>query len=219
MSHLIPIPFLVLTCGLLIRAEMRSNSRQVYLWKPLSTLLVILVCALSFGRPDVSGTFTWLILLGLVLSMGGDIALMFRSDSAFLAGVGSFALAQLTYGLTFRLFGGFYAREIPVAVVLLLIGVGFFIYVHSHLGPMRIPIMIYALLISFMVCSAAATLFDSGFSVIQGILLTVGASLFYTSDIILAVNKFRHPFRMSRLANLSTYYAGQLLIALAASYG
>ena len=218
MPQLIPVPLLVLTCGLLIRAELAPNPKRVYLWKPLTTLLVVLVCALSFARPNVNITFTWLLLLGLAFSLGGDIALMFRSDSAFLAGVAFFALAQLTYGLTFRGFGGFRASALPAAAILLLVGAGFIVYMLDYLGRMKVPVIIYALLISFMVWSAAASLPDDEFSKSQGVLLIAGAGLFYISDIILAVNKFRHPFRMGRPANLITYYAGQLLIALAASY-
>jgi len=217
--QLIPIPFLFLTCGLLIHAELKSNWKRVYFWKPLSTLLVMLVCALSFTRPNVNGTFTWLILLGLAFSLGGDVALMFRTDSAFLIGVGFFALAQLTYGFTFRLLEGFHAPKDPVVIVPFITSMLFLIFMYKYLGRMRIPVAIYALLISFMVCSAISTLFDHGFSPLRSALLVAGASLFYVSDIILAVDKFRRPFRLSRLANLATYYGGQLLIALATSYG
>ena len=47
MAHLFPIPLLAVTVTLLVRAEFRSERRQVYVWKPLSTLLVILVALLS----------------------------------------------------------------------------------------------------------------------------------------------------------------------------
>lgn len=48
MTHLVPIPFIAVIVFLLIRAELRSDWRQIYFLKPLSTLLVILVAALSF---------------------------------------------------------------------------------------------------------------------------------------------------------------------------
>jgi uncharacterized membrane protein YhhN len=41
-----------------------------------------------------------------------------------------------------------------------------------------------------------------------------GALLFMLSDGMLAVDRFRRPFRWSRLAVLSTYFAAQWLIAL-----
>ena len=130
-----------------------------------------------------------------------------------------FALAQLTYGFTFRLLEGFHAPKDPVVIVPFITSMLFLIFMYKYLGRMRIPVAIYALLISFMVCGAISTLFDHGFSPLRSALLVAGASLFYVSDIILAVDKFRRPFRLSRLANLATYYGGQLLIALATSYG
>jgi uncharacterized membrane protein YhhN len=47
-----------------------------------------------------------------------------------------------------------------------------------------------------------------------------GALLFYLSDAILAINKFRFGGQLAhyRLWNLTTYYIGQLLIALSASF-
>ena len=48
--------------------------------------------------------------------------------------------------------------------------------------------------------------------------MILGAMLFYLSDLILAIAKFARPFKHSRLANLASYYAGQLLIALSASF-
>ena len=50
--------------------------------------------------------------------------------------------------------------------------------------------------------------------------MVLGALLFYLSDAILAVNKFRFDGQLprGRSWNLTTYYAGQLLLALSASF-
>ena len=218
MLHLVPVPLLIATTALLIRAELKGNRKQIYLWKPISTALVLVVCTLSFLRPNVEHTFTWLVLLGLLFSLLGDAALMIEADWAFLAGVGAFALAQLTYGLTFRALGGFGPYAIPVAVAVILIDVAFIAYLYRSLGHMRVPIILYALLIAFMVWSAFATRYDGHFSPQQGNLLAAGALLFYVSDLTLAANKFKRPFGASPLLILSAYYTGQLLIALSASY-
>ena len=52
------------------------------------------------------------------------------------------------------------------------------------------------------------------------VLVLGGAALFYLSDAILAINKFRFGGQRPnyRLWNLTTYYVGQLLIALSASF-
>jgi uncharacterized membrane protein YhhN len=73
-AQLIPIPFLLVTVVLLVRAEFEGKQKQIYVLKPISTLLVILVAALSFLTPGVQPSYTIWVLAGLWLSMGGDVA-------------------------------------------------------------------------------------------------------------------------------------------------
>lgn len=218
MIHLIPIPILALTVLLLIQAVLQDKDRRVYLFKPLSTMLVILICLLSLARPTKDAAYTWALFAGLLFSLGGDIALMFPSDRAFLLGVASFLIAQVVYALTFGLLGGLHRQQIPIAAILAIVGGGFYAYMYRYLGKMKVPVGIYALAISFMVLMATGTLYSPHFSAVQSRLATIGAVLFYLSDVILALNKFAHPFRMARVWNLALYYSGQLLIALSASY-
>jgi len=212
------VPFLVITVALLIRAKLKGNTRQVYLTKPLATLLVIATCALSLARPNANTLYTAALLLGLLLSLGGDVALMFPSDKAFLLGVASFLLAHVVYGLTFGLMGGLHTPQIGPAALLLVVGVAFYAYLYPHLGKMKAPVGIYALVISLMVLMAVGTLHSTALPSAQAWLVPIGAILFYVSDMILAVDKFARPFKLSSLFNLSAYYLGQLLIALSASY-
>ncbi len=218
MLPFLPIPFLVLTVALTIHGDMRGKQKQVYLYKPLSTLLVMLVCLLSLTKPNAEPGYTWAILLGLFFSLGGDVALMFTSSKAFLAGVGCFLLAQVVYGATFATRGALSGSWVGTAIVMLLLFVALMAYLYPHLGKMRVPVMVYAAVISFMVLTAIGARQSSRFGATQAALVAVGAILFYISDVILAVNKFAHPFKRYRLLNLSAYYAGQLLIALSAAY-
>jgi len=55
------------------------------------------------------------------------------------------------------------------------------------------------------------------FSLGQGLMISIGAVLFYLSDVVVAANRFWKPMRYHRLS-LALYYGGQFLIALAASY-
>jgi uncharacterized membrane protein YhhN len=215
---LIPVPFLVLTVALLIRTEAADASRQKVLWKACSTGLVILVCALAWTQPAHRSDYIMALLAGLLFSLGGDLALMVRSERAFLLGMALFFLTQLVYGTTFLFFGGWHVRQIPVGVVLLGIGVVFYTYLRPHLGKMRLPVGIYALVISLMVWMASGSLYSAAFSVTQRWLVVLGAFLFYVSDMVLAIDKFARPLKRRGLVILSTYYAGQLLIALSAAY-
>jgi uncharacterized membrane protein YhhN len=213
-----PIPVLVVAVFLLIRAEVLEKRRQVYVLKPLSTLLVIAVAALSFLEPARNRTYSIGVLLGLLLSLGGDVALMFQeSRRAFTLGLGLFLLAHVAYTVVFTLLGRFSAWDALSIAALLAAGVGFYRLIQPTLGTMQVPVIAYIVVISVMVSRAASTLVSPHFSPGQAAMVTIGALLFYVSDVILAANRFWRPWRYHRIS-LAFYYSGQLLIALAASY-
>jgi len=217
MVHLAPIPVLVVTVILLIRAEFKSDARQIYVFKPVSTLLVIAVALLSLLMPQANASFTFWVLGGLVLSLGGDVALMFASSRAFLVGLVLFLLAHVVYAVEFALFNGFHPGDLVVGIALLALGVGVYAYLWPGLGSMKLPVALYVVIICLMVNRAASTFFGTAFTPLQAILLTTGATLFWVSDLMLAVNRFRRPFRYHRFS-LALYYGGQLLIALSPAY-
>jgi len=217
MAHLIPIPFLAVTVTLLVRAEFKHNQQQSYILKPLSTLLVIAVALLSFLTPNVQASFTLWVTAGLVLSLGGDVALMFKSSRAFLIGLVLFLLAHIVYAIGFTLPNGFHPADLITGAVLLVVAVGVYLYLLPGLGKMKGPVLFYILVICFMVNRAISAFFGTAFTTTQAWLLTIGAILFWLSDLVLAINRFRHPFEANRLG-LFLYYGGQLLIALSPSY-
>ena len=217
MAHLIPIPFLVVTVSLLVRAEFRGDKQQRYLLKPISTVLVIAVALLSFLTPTMQPTFTLWVTLGLVLSLGGDVALMFESARAFMTGLVLFLLAHMVYAIGFTVPNGFHTADLITGALWLVAGVAFYVYLLPGLGSMKGPVIMYILIITLMVNRAVSTFFGDAFTTTQAWLITLGAILFWISDMMLAINRFRHPFKANRLS-LILYYGGQLLIALSPSY-
>ena len=212
------VPVLVVMVFYLIRAEFRKAERQIYTLKPLSTLLVIFVATLSFAEAKMNLVYTLGVLVGLVLSLRGDIALMFPDNrKAFMTGLVLFLLAHVAYAITFTMLDGLHTIDWLTALVLLAIGGGFFFLIRGGLGKMKIPVIIYLVIISVMVNQALSTFTGSAFSALQAWMISIGAVLFYISDVILAVNRFWKPFEYNRIS-LAFYYAGQCLIALAASY-
>jgi uncharacterized membrane protein YhhN len=216
-THWIPLPFLLVTVVLLVRAESKGNQGQIYILKPLSTLLVIAVAALSFLTPGAQPPYTIWVLLGLFLSLGGDVALMFQSDRAFRSGLVLFLLAHIVYSIAFTLPNGFHPQDLLTGVGLLVLAVAIYRYLLPGLGKMKGPVLLYIVIISFMVNRAMSTFFGEAFTTTQAWLISLGAILFMASDLVLAVNRFRHPFEANRLG-LFLYYGGQLLIALSPSY-
>jgi uncharacterized membrane protein YhhN len=225
------VPLMYLTLVLLIRAEERSprDLQQIKILKPLCTLLVILICALSLTRPAGSydELYTFLILAGLVLSLVGDVLLIPQDNpKAFLGGLVAFLSAHVMYIIAFIYlqFGVIDAVNVPAeivtAILLVIVGALIYRYLSPGLGEMRIPVIAYVVIISLMVDRAVAISIVHPGPAVQPVLIVAGASLFYISDAILAANKFRMGGQMPhyRMWNLSTYYSGQLLIALSASF-
>jgi uncharacterized membrane protein YhhN len=215
---LYPIPLLIVTVFFLIRAALLKNQRQVYIFKPASTLLVMAVALLSLLETGQNLTYTIGVTIGLFLSFGGDVALMFQENrKAFMLGLFFFLFAHLAYTGVFSLLGRFTTWDFFSIVLLTAAGVGFYVLIRPELGKMRVPVIIYIVVISVMVSRASSTLKSPVFINSQAIMIVSGAVLFYLSDVILAANRFWKPLKYNRVS-LAFYYSGQLLIALAASY-
>ncbi len=217
MIHLAPIPLLVAAVLLLIRAEFRGAKKAVFFFKPTATLLVILVAALSWRAPVIDSRYSAWLLVGLVCSLAGDVALIFPSRKAFLLGLVAFLAAHVVYAVLFGVYNGFHPADLITAAVLLVAGVAVYRYLLPGLGGIKVPVALYVLIICLMANRAFAAFFGENLSLTQAWLISAGATLFWLSDLILAIRRFRRPFRYHRIS-LVFYYAGQLLIALSASY-
>ena len=215
---LYPIPILAIVVFFLIRAELREDRKNIYFLKPLATLLVIAMACLSYLDPAHDRFFSAGILVGLLFSFGGDIALMFQDNRrAFTLGLGLFLLAQVVYTVIFQVMGRFSGWDVLSGVLLLGFGAFFFSLIRSNLGKMRLPVIVYILVISLMVSRAISVFSGAWLSRLQGILVVLGAVLFYISDVLLAAGRFWKPWRYHRIS-LAFYYSGQALLALSASY-
>lgn len=205
----------VLVAVLAIRAHYLEDRQrwQVYAFKPLATLLILaLALSLSPARPD----YQWAIAAGLVLSTAGDVFLMLPRDR-FVAGLASFLLAHLCYLRAFSI-------EVPFGAGLLL-WLPFFVaggmvvaLVWPGLKPaLRGPVVVYVIVIAAMAGQATGRWYAAGSAV--ALAAAVGAGLFVVSDAVLAIDRFRWPFRAARAVTLTTYWAAQLLIAISVSAG
>jgi len=211
------IPVLAGTVFLLVRAGIREKWRQVYVLKPLSTLVVIGAASLSFLLPERNATYTVGVLVGLTFSLVGDVAMMFEEKrKALLAGLGSFLFAHVSYAVTFGILARPSRWDLLSTAVLAASAIGVYRLMKANLGAMRWPVLAYIVAISAMVSRGVATLSSPILDTRQGVMIAVGAASFYVSDAILALCRFRRPWRYRRIS-LAFYYAGQLLIALAAS--
>jgi uncharacterized membrane protein YhhN len=180
--------------------------RGFYLFKPLTTILILLIPVLA---TEGICLFSGLILAGLIFSLLGDVFLMLPEDR-FLEGLIAFLVAHLFYISGFLIDQGTPVFW-PLLPILGLSGmIGWFL--NSGMGKMKIPGFVYLGVISTMVWLAWSRWIIGG--QLNHLLGFCGASLFFISDLILATNRFKVNFKAARALNLTAYYAGQYLIAL-----
>ena len=182
-----------------------------YTSKPLTTTLILAPVLVLI--PDSTSAYIPLIAGGLLFALIGDILLMLP-ESRFVLGIGSFAATHALYLAAFISAAGL-ALINPSTIPLILFSVIMTRFLWSGLRTsLQIPVAAYIVLITIMTVQAIGSAL-----VLEGAGLAIaaaGAVLFLASDSMLAINRFRLPFKAAQALVLSTYWLGQLLIALSA---
>jgi uncharacterized membrane protein YhhN len=200
-------------------AEELNKRTLVYIAKP--AVMVFLLAWLYFYS-GLDGPLLYFA-LGILFSLGGDVFLMLPNiDHWFLPGLVSFLLGHVFYtvGLNYTIpplnvFGIFLAISIAlfVAQIYRRLAAG----LHAKgLDRLRIPVLIYSVVISLMWLSALQTIFDINWKTNASLLVSLGATLFVASDIVLAWFKFVGPIKYGRMINLTCYHLGQILLIVGA---
>jgi uncharacterized membrane protein YhhN len=194
-----------------IRGKNTGSNLQVYIFKPLTTLLIISVAFIgTLANPSSYGIF---VLSAFVFALAGDVFLMLPKDR-FIAGLFSFLVAHLL------LTGAFLARGVGFTWWLLLLaflpGVLMYGLLSPYLGRMKVSVLFYVTVISAMVWMASEGVHHLGGH--GPALAASGAVLFLCSDATLAWNRFRREFRSAETIVLSTYYMSLFLIALSVPF-
>jgi uncharacterized membrane protein YhhN len=177
-------------------------------FKPLTTILILVH---AWPRGTATPVARRFVLLGLVCSLVGDVALLWPTEG-FLAGLLSFLLAHLAYLLAFTREQRFAARPVAFVVYAGVAGA-----VLAALWPgvpagLRVPVVAYVICLASMAAQAAVLwLAQPGSARHRG--LALGGALFVTSDALLATSKFVAPFPTQGLWILLTYWIAQWLIA------
>lgn len=178
-----------------------------YLFKPLTTALILLV-ALTLPEP-VSPLYRILIATGFLFSLAGDIFLMFPDDF-FLWGLVSFLVAHLFFIAAFLGQTGLQIHR-PLLALFTLYGVLILYLLWPHVAALRLPVVVYALVLLVMGWQASErwwTVRDT-----SALLAMVGALLFIASDSMLALDKFRAPLPHRDLLIMASYDAALMGLA------
>ena len=195
----------MLTASVHIWAEYRGPRMHVYIFKPLTMVIILLIAI--FGQAALP-LYRYMIIAGLVFSMAGDVFLMLPSDR-FVAGLVAFLITHLFYIVAFvsETSTLIWWPLIPLATY----GIVIYLILAPNLGKLKPPVFIYIAVILIMAWFAWERW---NHSIQSGAFLAyVGAVLFIISDTILAINRFLRAFKLARVLNLTTYFAAQCLIA------
>lgn len=180
--------------------------------KPL--LLPFLLLAVYYAAPFPTKK---ILLLALTFSWIGDVILMFADNGElyFIFGLVAFLLSHLVYIFLF-------SKQLPtknntnktilwigIAAILIYLALMLATLLPS-LGDLKIPVVVYALVISTMLFFA----FKGSLSWLKPAknYILLGAIIFVSSDSILAFDKFYSPIPMNNFLIMATYLVAQYLI-------
>lgn len=154
------------------------------------------------------------IIFALFFSWLGDVLLMFHQDEQlfFLLGLSSFLVAHVFYIFFYHKIR---VREkidgrLPLLLIVAAYFTGIMALLLPYLGDMKVPVLIYAIVISCMLLLAMHVIYSAVRG--AGIWMMTGAVLFVISDTLLAINKFYVPFYMAGFFVMLTYGLAQLFI-------
>jgi len=190
---------------------LRHHKRLEYATKP--AVMVLLIAAAVLLHPASQGERA-LFVVALVLGLAGDVFLMLPDDY-LIPGIGAFLAGHLAYAAGFRFVGfaifGLVAGVVIVAATAVLFLRRILSAVESGgRAQLRDPVIAYAIVISLMTVSAAAS---------GNLVAAAGGLLFFFSDVIFPWYRFVKPVRWGQPVNIVMYQAGQALLVLSLAPG
>lgn len=183
-----------------------GRRRVEMILKPLTMSLLVAVAATA-GDPS-DDVRVWLV-VGALLGLVGDMALLGGGEAAFMTGLAAFALGHLAYAVA-AMSIGFDAGWAAVGVVFMAALLAFRFVSRIVPGARRAggavlagAVLFYACVITLMVVSAWGT---------GAWLAGVGAMCFAASDWVLGHQRFVGPLPGGRLSVMVPYHVGQAML-------
>ncbi|OXB03394.1 lysoplasmalogenase [Flavobacterium oncorhynchi] len=160
-----------------------------------------------------------ILLTALIFSWIGDVILLFSdiSEIYFILGLVSFLISHIVYCILFnrQTKRNLKKNSIAIGIGTILIAcylIGMLSVLLPSLGDLKIPVIVYASVISIMLLFAYNGLLN--WNEPGNKLVFSGALVFVISDSILAINKFYNPIEKSSFFIMLTYLVAQYLIVI-----
>jgi len=187
------------------------NLESITFWlKPL--LIPILSSLVLFEKEFPTKK---VLLAALFFSWVGDVVLLFADKGTifFIIGLVSFLIAHLLYILLFmKLQKVKTTKYLPYSILVLVYLIGLLSFLWNDLGDLKLPVLIYASVLSMMLLFAIKGKFV--WENHNGNYILFGAIFFVLSDSLLAINKFHSPISLASFLIMSTYLVAQFLLVL-----
>lgn len=178
-------------------------------------IIPVLVILLLTNLNLFENRFHGFMVAGLIFSWAGDVFLEFTKDNGnmFIIGLVCFLLAHVMYFTVFMITPGentILTKRVYLLVPVIIYGAALVAYLYDGLGEMRLPVIIYALVILTMLSGALDR--KGRVNNKSYYLILAGAIIFVISDSTIAISKFSHQFKLSELVIMSSYIVAQYLI-------
>lgn len=178
-------------------------------------IIPILILILLYNISKENMRMNILMFAGLIFSWAGDVTLEFAQSSGniFILGLAFFLLAHIMYFTVFVRTPGSNSilnKRMYLLLPVLIYGSGLLIYLYDDLGEMKIPVVLYAMIILLMLTGAINRIEKVNRKSFW--LVLAGAILFVLSDSSIAINKFSCHFESSSAVIMTTYIIAQFLI-------
>ncbi|RNL52523.1 lysoplasmalogenase [Pedobacter jejuensis] len=180
-------------------------------------LIVITLLVWLYSSTNLKGRFHKRIFTGLVFGLIGDVFLMLQSGrpNFFIFGLIAFLLCHIFYVRAFILDhksnpnykNPFFLWAIGAFAIFCS---GLFFYLQPNLGAMQFPVLMYAIIITFMAIMAVNRY--GKVNIFSFKLILFGSLFFLLSDSVLAVNKFGQPIPQAGVLIMASYMIAQYLI-------
>ena len=188
----------------------------LYLHQVCKPLIMITLGIYYLCHPEFRSPAVW---LAIFFSLVGDVLLMFEDGDPkfFMMGLAAFLIAHIFYILSYRqhqdksleksLKG---IQKIRFSFPIVLAGTGLIVILYPSLGSLKIPVVVYALVLIVMVLNSV---FRFGRTTnVSFSLVFLGSILFMFSDSMLAINKFFKPIPAAGVWIMSSYILAQFFI-------
>ncbi|MDO8124456.1 MAG: lysoplasmalogenase [Candidatus Hermodarchaeota archaeon] len=183
--------------------------------KVLPALISVIIIVVF--RPS-GALFYILLAVALVFCALGDVGM----ETKFLAGVLFFLIAHLFLTANFLWHSYIlgvslipllsFVISYVIMIFVIIYAVRFLDSSEPRLGPLKIPLLIYVLILSLTLSSSLILWITIGNPL--GVVPFIGAIIFVISDLLIGIRLFHHHFNKAEFTIFSTYYLAIFLLTL-----